>query len=55
MFVEGRLKPNKNSILSLIYFKSSGLFLFLQVIATFSVEDSRMKFRHYFLLGWGKF
>ena len=33
---------------------SSGLFLFVQVIATFSVEDSRMKFRHYFLIGWGK-
>ena len=32
----------------------TGLFLFLQVIATFSVEDSRMKFRHYFLVGWGK-
>jgi len=30
-----------------------GLFLFVQVIATFSVEDSRMKFRHYFLIGWG--
>jgi len=30
-----------------------GLFLFLQVIATFSVGDSRMKFRHYFLIGWG--
>lgn len=30
-----------------------GLYLFLQVIATFSVEDSRMKFRHYFLIGWG--
>ena len=33
---------------------SPGLFLFVQVIATFSVEDSRMKFRHYFLIGWGK-
>ena len=31
-----------------------GLFLFVQVIATFAVEDSRMKFRHYFLIGWGK-
>ena len=35
-------------------FNFSGLFLFVQVIATFAVEDSRMKFRHYFLLGWGK-
>jgi len=30
-----------------------GLYLFVQVIATFSVEDSKMKFRHYFLIGWG--
>ena len=32
-----------------------GLYLFVQVIATFSVEDSKMKFRHYLLIGWGEF
>jgi len=30
-----------------------GLYLFVQVIATFSVENSKMKLRHYILIGWG--
>ncbi|XP_023322237.1 diuretic hormone receptor [Eurytemora carolleeae] len=30
-----------------------GLYLFVQVIATFSVENANMKLRHYFLIGWG--
>ena len=31
-----------------------GLYLFVQVIATFSVENSNIKLRHYIIIGWGK-
>ena len=30
------------------------MYLFVQVIATFSVENSNIKLRHYILIGWGK-
>ncbi|XP_040578059.1 diuretic hormone receptor isoform X2 [Lepeophtheirus salmonis] len=30
-----------------------GLYLFVQVIATFSVENSTFKLRHYLIIGWG--
>jgi hypothetical protein len=33
----------------------AGLYLFVQVIATFSVENSKMKLRHYVTIGWGEY
>ena len=32
-----------------------GLYLFVQVIATFSLDNTCMKYRHYLLIGWGEY
>lgn len=46
----GSIINNKKTILFFI----PGLYLFVQVIATFSLDNSCMKYRHYLLIGWGK-
>ena len=38
----------------LFFYCIPGLYLFVQVIAAFSFDNTRLKLRHYIFIGWGE-